>query len=455
MDRLRGIVGDEHVLFDDDVRAGYEVDWTGRWTGRSRAVVRPGTPGEVVEILALCTDELIAVITQGGNTGLVGGGVPRADRDQAEQIVLSMRRFDTVGEVDRNAMQVTVGAGTTIARWREHARRAGLDAGVDFAARDTATVGGAIATNAGGSRVVRFGTMRRQVVGIEAILASGHAVGSLNGLPKETAGIHWPSLITGSEGTLAIVTRARLALVPLFAHTTTAMITTADLDGALATLGRLRSTVSSLDAVEIVMPAALQLVAEHIGVSPPVVVPPSGTVLVIECADHADPSDELFAVLDDSPELIDSAVATETPNRLHLLAFRDRITEAIGAAAATTGAPVFKLDVAVPVDRLEALLAVAEAAAARDGCHLIPFGHLAEGNLHLNHLGASDPNRITDDVLGAVADLDGTISAEHGIGVAKAPWMHLIRDEADLAAQRRLRAALDPMGILNPGVLNA
>ena len=451
---MRRIVGDEHVLVDDDVRAGYEADWTRRWIGRSLAVVRPGTVNDVAEILSLCVAEELAVIPQGGNTGLVGGSVPRIDRSPAEQIVLSMRRLDDLDEVDRDAMQVTVGAGTTIARWRDHAHAAGFDAGIDFAARDAATVGGAIATNAGGSRVLRFGTMRRQVVGIEAVLASGDTVGSLSGLPKETAGIHWPSLLTGSEGTLAVVTRARLRLVPLFAHATTAMIATAGLDHALRILGRLRASLSSLDAVEIVMPAALTLVADHIGVGAPVDVPPDGVALLIECADHRDPSDELFAVLDNSPEVIESAVATETASRHQLLAFRDRITEAIAAAAASRDTPVFKLDVAVPVNRLGALLDVAETAAARDGCRLIPFGHLAEGNLHLNHLGASDPRRITDEVLAAVADLGGTISAEHGIGIAKAPWLHLIRGEADRAAQQRLRTALDPKGILNPGVLD-
>ena len=444
------IVGPGHVLVDDDVRAGYETDWTGRYGGRAVAVVRPGTTEEVSEILRRCNDDGIAVIAQGGNTGLVGGGVPRGDHGGRQAIVLSLRRLTDLGPVDAGAQQVTAGAGVTLARWRDHARRAGLDAPVDFAARDSATVGGAIATNAGGSRVLRYGTMRGQVVGVEAVLADGTVVGSLGGLAKETAGVHWPSLLSGSEGTLAVLTRARLRLVPLYAHTTTAMVSTPSVDEAVSLLGRLRSTVTSLDAVEVVFPAAIALVSEHIGVPPPVDV--GGCVLLIDCAGHEDPADELTAVLSDAPEIIASAVTTDAARRSDLMQFRDRVTEAIAAASA--GEAPYKLDVAVPVESLGRLLEVAESAATAAGASLIPFGHLAEGNLHLNYLGAADPVRLAEQVLPAVAELGGTISAEHGIGVAKAVWMPLIRTAGELAAQRALADALDPHGILNPGVIH-
>ena len=162
-------------------------------------------------------------------------------------------------------MQVTAGAGVTLSRWREHARAAGLDTPVDFASRDSATVGGAVATNAGGSRVVRFGTMRTQVLGVEAVLADGSIVGSLAGLPKETVGIHWPSLLAGSEGTLGVVTAARLRLVPWYRCTATAMVATASLDDAVAVLAALRAGVPHLDAVELILPEAMEVVAAHIG----------------------------------------------------------------------------------------------------------------------------------------------------------------------------------------------
>ena len=446
---LRSILGDEHVLVDDDLRAGHETDWTGRYSGTALAVVRPGSTGEVAAVLRHCNGQRIAVVTQGGNTGLVGGGVPRPDGGAA--LVLSTRRLDDLGPIDAAAQQVTVGAGVTLARWREHARRSGLDTPIDFAARDSATVGGAIATNAGGSRVVRFGTMRRQVVGVEVVLADGAVVGSTSGLPKETAGLHWPSVITGSEGTMGVVTHARLRLVPLFAATATAMVTTASVDDAVSLLARLRAEVTSLDSAEVLLPAAVDLVADHLGATPPV--PPAACTVLVDCAAHHDPTDELVAVLSEAPEAVDTAVTTESGPRTRLLQFRDRVTEAIGAAASRLGVPVFKLDVAVPLAALGRLLEIAESAAAADGASLVPFGHLAEGNLHLNHLGAADPTHTADTVLTAVADLGGTISAEHGIGVAKVPWLGLIRSAEDLAAQRAIARAVDPRGILNPGVL--
>jgi FAD/FMN-containing dehydrogenase len=453
VDRLRGIVGADHVLVDDDLRAGYETDWTGRWAGTSKAVVRPGSTPEVAAVLRACGEDGVAVIPQGGNTGLVGGSVPRSERPPGSQIVLSTRRFDALGEVDARAMQVTAGAGVTIGAWRAHARSCGLDAGVDFAARDTATIGGAIATNAGGSRVLRFGTMRRQLAGIEAVLPTGDVVGSLAGLPKETAGIHWPSLLCGSEGTLGVVTRARLRLIPHFPETATAMVGAASVDDAVELLAALRSGVADLDAVELITPEALDLVSAHIGADPPVVPPADGVLLLIDCAGHRDPSDDLLAVLGSSPHVVGTAIASDPSRRARLLDFRDRITEAIAATATALGSPTFKLDVAVPVTHLAELMHTAREAAVADGCRIIPFGHLAEGNVHLNHLGVRDPEQLAATVLGRVAELGGTISAEHGIGVAKARWLPLIRSRAELDAQRRLAEALDPLRIMNPGVL--
>ena len=263
IDDLVSALGNEDVLIDDDLRAGYETDWTGRYGASCVAVVRPRSAAAVAEVLRCCAAHGVATVPQGGNTGLVGGSVPRASGGAC--IVLSTAGFTELSDADPVAMQVTAGAGVTIAAWRDAARAAGLDTPLDFAARDSATIGGAIATNAGGSRVVRFGTMRRQVAGIEAVLADGSTVGSLEGLPKETAGIHWPSLLAGSEGTLAVITRARLSLVPWYRETATALVSVASLDGALELLSRLRSSAPSLDAVELIQPAAYDLVGEHLG----------------------------------------------------------------------------------------------------------------------------------------------------------------------------------------------
>lgn len=457
LDTLVGIVGTAHVLADTDVRASYEVDWTGRYRGTCLAVVRPADTDEVGEVVRTCAALGIAIVPQGGNTGLVGGSVPRPQgTDPRPAVVLSTRRLGSLGPVDVGAAQATLGAGVTLAAWRDHARAVGLDAPVDFGARDSATIGGAIATNAGGSRVVRFGTMRQQVVGVEAVLASGEVVGSLAGLPKETVGVHLPSLLAGSEGTLAIITAARLRLVPWYRATATAMVGVAGLTEAVALLARLRGAVPSLDSVELVLPEALELVAAHLGSNPPIegVGDRIGAVVLVECAAHSDPTDELTEALGSAEEVVDAAVATEGPAREHLVAFRDRITEAINAV----GVP-YKLDVAVPVQRLPDLLQVARGAVDRIGGRLVPFGHLAEGNVHLNVLGLGGPDgaeradTLARAILPEVAAMGGTISAEHGVGIAKTRWLHLVRSPAELDVLASIRRALDPAGLLNPGVL--
>jgi len=450
---LSSIVGHDHLLVDADQRAGYETDWTGRYTGECSAVARPGTTAEVASVLRYCNDHAIAVVPQAGNTGLVGGGVPRPDSARPT-VVLSTRRLDTISHLDTSSMQLTAGAGVTIADWQHAARAGGFDTPIDFAARGSATVGGAIATNAGGSRVVRFGTMRQQVVGVEAVLADGTVVGSLAGLAKETAGLHWPSLLTGSEGTLAVITAARLRLVAHFGHVTTMLAAVDDLDAALAVLSAVRRGLGSLDSIEMMFPEAIDLVAAHLGRRAPVEVLAGGVALLIECADHVDPTGDLHAALGDVGGIAATAVATGGPQRQQLLAFRDRITEAIAAAATASGTPTFKLDVAVPVASIGQVVEEARGAAERQRARLIPFGHLAEGNLHLNFLDTSAPDEIADAVLPVVAELGGTISAEHGVGIAKTRWLHLIRNAGELAAQRSIKRALDPADILNPGVLD-
>lgn len=445
---LAEIVGRDHVLTDTDVTESFATDWTGRFRGEARAVVRPGDVDEMAAVMSRCHEIGAAVVAQGGNTGLVGGGVPRRE----PMVVVSTRRLTATGPVDVGAMQVTVGAGVTLAGWRDHARSVGLDIPVDFASRDSATIGGAIATNAGGSRVVRYGTMRGQVAGVTAVLADGSVIGSLSGLPKETVGLHWPSLLAGSEGTLAVVAAARLRVVPWYRRTTTAMVTTRSLIDAVTVLGALRAGVTHLDAVELVLPEAMAVVSAHLGGGPPVDHPgDGGAYVIVECADHDDATDELTSALGDRSEIVDAAITTEGPARDRLVAFRDRITESISAL----GVPL-KLDVAVPVGCLDELLVMARRSVADHGGRLVPFGHLAEGNVHLNVLdvpGERAGQAITDEVLTAAAGLGGTISAEHGVGIAKSPWLHLVRSPTELAAAAAVRHALDPTGILNPGVL--
>jgi FAD/FMN-containing dehydrogenase len=439
--RLREVVGDAHVLTDADVRAGYETDWLGKYHGVASCVVRPGSVEEVAAVVRACVAAGASIVPQGGNTGLVGGSVPRGG-----EVVLSTRRLTALGPVDTAAMQVTAGAGVTIEALQQHARTAGLDFAVDWGARASATVGGGVSTNAGGSRVVRFGTMRAQVMGIQAVLADGSVIDQLSGLPKETAGPSLSSLLVGSEGTLGIVTAARLRLVPWFRQTAAALVACESIDDAVAMLPTLRG-LSSLDAVELLMPSAVHVACEHLGIGPPLPVDFAGAFVMVDCAAHEDPAMELARVVGDRRGVMALGV-----QRDQLYRIRDHITIAIGAR----GVPV-KLDVAVPVHRLAELMSSVESLVGSiDGAELIAFGHLAEGNVHVNVLGAGDSaGRITERVLQEAIDLGGTISAEHGIGVAKVAWLERVKGPAAVNAMRSVKHALDPNNTLNPGVLFA
>lgn len=437
VDELRAIVGDAHVLTDADMRAGYETDWLRQWHGTTPAVVRPGSVEEVSGVVRACAAAGVAIVPQGGNTGLVGGSVPR---DGA--VLLSLQRFNQLGDVDPLSGQVTAGAGVTIQALQEHARVAGLDFAVDWGARATATVGGAVNTNAGGSRVVRFGTMRAHVMGLQAVLADGSIITQLSGLAKETAGPHLPSLLVGSEGTLAIVTAARLRLVPWYRETAAALIACDSLIDAISLLPRLRA-LPSLDAVELLMPEALAVACKYLELKPPIDPASAGAFVMVDCAAPRDPSDELLGLLAG-----EQGVMALGPQRDLLYKIRDHITIAIGAL----GVPL-KLDVAVPVQHLDRLMRRITAAVP-GGAQLIVFGHLAEGNVHVNVLGAGDASAaVREAVLQAAIDLGGTISAEHGIGVAKADWLERLKGPAAYAALRAVKAALDPASVLNPGVL--
>ena len=233
LDRLRTAVGEQHVLTDADLRAGYETDWTRRWRGEALAVVRPASVEQVADVLRAAAQAGAAVVPQGGNTGLVGGSVPRANSERP-QVVLSSARLRALEPVDTTAGEVTVGAGVTLGALQAYVRAAGFDFGVDLGARDSATIGGMIATNAGGIQVLRHGPMRTQLVGIEAVLADGSVVRRLPGLIKDNTGYHLPSLFAGSEGTLAVVTSARLRLVPLRQRRATALCAVDGAAGAVS-----------------------------------------------------------------------------------------------------------------------------------------------------------------------------------------------------------------------------
>ncbi|WP_460370440.1 FAD-binding oxidoreductase, partial [Actinocorallia lasiicapitis] len=340
---------------------------------------------------------------------------------------------------DAAAGQVTVGAGVVLAELQRAVRAHGLDFGVDLASRGSATIGGMIATNAGGERVLKYGMTRANVVGVEAVLADGSVWSRLGGLPKDNAGFEPP--FAGSEGVLGIVTAARLRLVPLLGARATAMIGFASAADAVAALPRLRA-VDSLEMAEFLMPDGLRLICEHTGLPHPMR-ERHAFYVVVECAARQDPSADLFAALAeiDAPETV---IAGDAADRHRLWTYREAHAEAIN----TRGVPL-KLDVAVPLHDLAAFLADVPGLAGAAVPYL--FGHLAEGNVHVNLLGAGED--VGEAVLERVAAAGGSISAEHGVGRAKARYLRLGRSPAEIAVLRAVKQALDPGNLLNPGVL--
>jgi FAD/FMN-containing dehydrogenase len=442
---LRAAVGERHVLDDRSVVASYESDWTGRFHGTARCVVRPGSTSEVAAVVLACAEAGVAICLQGGNTGLVGGSVPV---DGA--VVLSLLRLNEIEPVDIVAAQVTVGAGCSLSALQRVVRPAGFDVGVDFAARDSCTIGGMAATNAGGERVLRYGTMRAQLVGIEAVLADGSVVSRLAGLPKDNTGYDVVSLLAGSEGTLGVITRLRLRLVPLLTERAVALIAVAGTAEAVELVRSIRA-LPSLEAAELFYADGLDLVREHTGLPAPFA-EPHPAYLLVECAGRDDPADDLLSALEAAGELVlDATVASDARGRHALWAYRESHTEAINAA----GVPV-KLDVAVPLMRLAETVAALPGAiaAVAPEARTILFGHVNEGNLHVNVLAALDQNEaVSDAVLQLVASYGGSISAEHGVGRAKRSWLHLSRSAEEIAMMRAIKTALDPAARLNPGVL--
>ncbi len=448
---LASVVGAEHVLTDPDLRAGAEVDWTGRWRGTARAVIRPGRPAEVAAVLAICAGAGVPVVPQGGNTGLVGGGVPAGVEGA---VVLSTRRLSGLAPVAADGT-VVAGAGATIAAVQRHAAASGWQFGLDWAARDSATVGGAIATNAGGLRVLRWGPARAQLVGAELALASGALLSRVDGPLKDSTGYDLSGLLCGSEGTLGVLTRVRLRLVPpLPAGRAVALVGVPGVAAAVALLGAVRRTGADLAAAELVGDAALGVLD-----LPRPLPDPWPAYVLLETVGRAD---DLAGILAGAPivgdragdgagdEVGDAVLADDAAGRARLWRYREEITESISRA----GVPV-KLDVSVPLHRLAEVWAALPAAAGPG--RTVLFGHLAEGNVHVNllDLAADEEEVAVDRVLRLVAAAGGSISAEHGIGRAKAPWLHLTRSPDEIAVMRAVKSALDPAGILNPGVLFA
>jgi FAD/FMN-containing dehydrogenase len=361
-----------------------------------------------------------------------------------------------LGAVDPVSRQVTAGAGVTLARLQQHVRPAGLDVGVDLAARESATLGGLVATNAGGEKVLRHGSMRAQVAGLEAVLPDGSVISRLAGLPKDNTGYDLPMLLSGSEGTLAVVTTVRVRLVPVLPSRTVALLAVDGTEAALAALAGLTERLPALEGAELFYAGGLELVRRHTGLPAPIA-GEHPAYLLVEVAGRADPTDLLLEALEEvsgAGGVRDAVLATDAPARERLWRYREAHTEAINAE----GVPV-KLDVAVPATALADVVARLPGAvqAACPGATTVVFGHLNEGNLHVNVLGAAGSTEaehaVEEAVLRLVVAEGGSISAEHGVGRAKVDWLPLSRSPQEIAVMRAIKQALDPAGLLNPGVL--
>ncbi len=439
---LIATVGSGHVITDQQVMQPYVVDWTRRFGGPALCVVRPGSVAEVAAVLSACAGAGVPVVPQGGNTGLVGGSVPGPDGPLP--VVVSLRRIDWIGDLDDFTGQISCGAGVTLGDLRRCASSSGWEYGVDLAARDTATMGGTVATNAGGIRVIAHGMTRTQLVGIEAVLADGTVISHMGGLPKDNTGLDLAALLCGSEGTLAIITAVRVRLQRPLGPTTVALVGCASYGDALDVMRRIRFADVDIVGAEVMDDTGMGLTCAVTGLPYPF--------------DKRFPIVALFEVADggggDGLSVIeerDLVVAMDVSERERLWRYRE--SQADGFA--TLGV-LHKLDVSIPLPHLsecaEEINEILAASADVTGFGI--FGHIGDGNLHVEFAGppASDVT-VDREVLECVSRFSGSVSAEHGIGRAKTEFLSLSRSLAEIEAMRAIKSAWDPGGILNPGVL--
>ena len=464
LDELRSRIGHAHVLTGEGLEA-YERDWRKRYHGRAWAVVRPGSPQEVADVVRACALQGVAIVPQGGHTGLVGGGTPD---DSGTQLVLSLQRLNRIREIDADNLTLTVDAGCILQTVQAAAAERGLLFPLSLAAEGSCSIGGNLATNAGGTQVLRYGNARDLCLGLEVVTAEGELLQGLSGLRKDNTGYDLRDLYIGSEGTLGIITGATLKLVPQPAATLTALATCTSPEQAVALLRLARARLgATLTGFELMNALARELVARHL---PQIPQPlwqgpscPAWSVLLEQSDDEGAPQAQqrLEALLSQALDegLIEDAVVAksiaESRGLWHL-------RESIPLAQAEEGLNI-KHDISVPVSRIPAFIAATDAALthAHPGCRLVNFGHLGDGNLHYNVQApagvspadflAQQESAINALVYDAVQSHAGSIAAEHGIGRLKREELARRKSPVALGLMRRLKAALDPQRILNPG----
>jgi FAD/FMN-containing dehydrogenase len=460
IDALARIVGRDHVLTGDAEVAPYVVDWRGRYQGAARAIVRPATSAEVAAIVAQCHEARIPIVPQGGNTGMCGGATPDAS---GREIVVSLARLRSIRAVDRQNATITVEAGATLAAVQEAAAEAGLLFPLSLASEGSCTIGGNLSTNAGGTAVLRYGNARDLVLGVEVVLADGRIWDGLRGLRKDNTGYDLKQLFIGSEGTLGIVTAAVLKLFAAGHTRLTALAAVADVARAVSLLQTMKQALGDrLVGFELMSGDAVALSRKHHPDLPDplpnhawyVLVQASDSALHAPLATHVEAA---FAAALDDGTLADATIAQSDEQADRLWALRENISE-----AQRREGPNIKHDISLPISSIPAFLADCEAELARalPGARLVTFGHLGDGNLHYNVAApAGTPgqafientplaNRIVHD---RVAAAGGSISAEHGIGQLKRQELTRYKSDVELELMRRLKSALDPLSLLNPG----
>ncbi|QNG18659.1 FAD-binding oxidoreductase [Rhodococcus triatomae] len=442
---LSAVVGTANVLTDPATVTGYTTDWTGRYRSDVAVVVRPAGTDEVAQVLRLCHAADVPVTAQGGNTGLVGGGIPAPGA-----VLLSTRRLLGAPIVDAVGQTIEAAAGVTVAEADRAAREHGLRMGVDLASRESATLGGIVATNAGGIRMIRHGNTRRQLLGVEAVVADGRVLRRWQPLVKDNVGYDLPGLLCGSEGTLAVVTAVLMRLVGPAPPAQVVLAAVDRVDAAVEFCRRAARHGLTVEAAELMTAAGVGLVAGRTASALPAGGKAPFSILVEVSGGTTDDVVEILGAADD---LVVDAVVDEAPGR-RLWQIREGHTEAIARSSAT---PVVKLDVAVPLGTMGPVVDAITAGIAEcaPGARCVQFGHFLDGNIHVNVLDVPPDlaGPVTETVFTLVARYRGSISAEHGIGRAKLPWLSLGREPVDIEVMRSIKHALDPRGILNPGVL--
>ncbi|OEY66393.1 FAD-binding oxidoreductase [Marinobacter sp. X15-166B] len=450
LDAVAELVGPNHVLRDEDVHAR-RADWLSGEACLARALVRPANTDQLAQVVALCHAAGQPIVTHGGLTGLVGGAVAGA-----EELVISLERMTAIEAVDPVSGTMTVQAGAPLQLVQEAAAEAGMQFALDLGARGSCTIGGNIATNAGGVRVIRYGMMRDLVLGLEAVLADGTLVSSMNRMLKNNAGYDLKQLFIGTEGTLGIVTRAVLRLQPQPAATHTALVACADFASLTGLLQDIRQSLGGeLGAFEVMWHSFYALLTDESGRHTAPISADAPYYVLIEalCSQQAGSAERFERAIGSAFEkelLVDAVVASSEHQRERLWAIREDV-EGLSHLLA----PRFAFDISLPIPDMELYVRNLETAVAEHwtDARVVVFGHLGDGNLHVSvATGGKDEvtrQRVEALVYEPLQALGGSISAEHGIGLHKRNQLQLSRNPAEIALMQRMKDALDPLQLLN------